>query len=276
MFKFKEKFKGFISGIIVSSIITTSLFTFAGGTLQTIQAGVNQIKLKVNGVESNSSNYLIDGRTYVQLRDACDLLGKELVWDSATSTADIKDKSSTTNNSISTTTQQTNTQSGKLSLLQGYDLVFNINGVTYNIDKKSDSGKWQSLIFTKDGSNNIYFNTNATIAFLGVCFNTYTINNNLILPTIDSFKFEKNIWLQPESENSQMQDTFYNQDKSKSYSVVTPHRTDNRNVVVPIQNYYNWSGGYYIKIQDIINEFGLNATVSINDTQKTVMVSINK
>ena len=82
----------FVLGFAVATATMISFPSFAEGVLKTLQVGENSVKVKVNGVLSTSSNYVIEGRTYLQVRDMCNLLDKDLVWDDATKTLSINDK----------------------------------------------------------------------------------------------------------------------------------------------------------------------------------------
>ena len=91
-----EKLKGIVIGTVITSIITTSLFSFGAGILKTISVAMDSVKVKVNGKELQSHNIIFDGRTYLQLRDISNALDKDIGWDGNTSTVSINDKQNNT------------------------------------------------------------------------------------------------------------------------------------------------------------------------------------
>lgn len=50
----------------------------------------NAYNVKTNGFYLNSNNYLYDSKLYVPLRDLCESLGAEVLWDDATRTVTVK------------------------------------------------------------------------------------------------------------------------------------------------------------------------------------------
>jgi N-acetylmuramoyl-L-alanine amidase len=56
---------------------------------ETIVVRKNYINVKINGRPVSVDNILYDGRTYLKLRDICDLMGKKLEWNEETKTANI-------------------------------------------------------------------------------------------------------------------------------------------------------------------------------------------
>lgn len=91
--------KKFISGIILGSILATSVTAFAANS-KTIQAVYSVKKLIVNGVDTGkgSSAFVSNGATYVPLRTVSDALGNEIAWDSDTKSIYINTKG---NNNVS-------------------------------------------------------------------------------------------------------------------------------------------------------------------------------
>ena len=89
----KERFKGMLIGIVMMSIlfIGTNL-TIAQSINKTITVAFNKINIAVNGTKVNAENISYNGTTYVPLRAISEMLGKEVVWNGNTSTADINDK----------------------------------------------------------------------------------------------------------------------------------------------------------------------------------------
>jgi len=86
--------RGFVKGVLATIVLAAFLFSgitaFADGT-RTIEAGVNAVKIFVNGQQMQADNFVYDGRTYIQLREICELLKKDIVWDEKTLTVYITD-----------------------------------------------------------------------------------------------------------------------------------------------------------------------------------------
>lgn len=102
---FMKRIQGFLCGFLAAIVLLISVPALA----ETIQATFNVINIKINGkLEVKAGEYftLPDGRevpytivysdtTYLPLRETVRLVGKELLFDGATSTADIIDNRKT-------------------------------------------------------------------------------------------------------------------------------------------------------------------------------------
>lgn len=86
-----KKYSRILAAIIIM-ILIVGIITYAGGTKKTIEVLVNSINLTVNGKKVNTDTIVYNGTTYVPLRAAAEMLGKEVGWDQATQTASINDK----------------------------------------------------------------------------------------------------------------------------------------------------------------------------------------
>ncbi len=89
--------KGFVIGVIVTLMAIS--IVFADGVIRTIEVAFNTIKLQVNGVDVDADNILYNGTTYVPIRKVAEMFGKDVKWNSETSTVDINE-----NNQISQST----------------------------------------------------------------------------------------------------------------------------------------------------------------------------
>lgn len=89
----KKEFKGFIIGVILTSMLMGSV-VFADGVRKNIQVLFNDVNITVNGSKVNADNILYEGTTYVPLRAISEMLGKEVGWDASTKTASINDVTS--------------------------------------------------------------------------------------------------------------------------------------------------------------------------------------
>jgi len=82
--------KKFITGIIVGSIISSTLFTFA--EMQSIQAFFNDIKIQINGkiVDTGADKpFIYNGRTYVPTRYIAEGLGATVKWNETSNTVEV-------------------------------------------------------------------------------------------------------------------------------------------------------------------------------------------
>lgn len=86
----KRGFTGFIVGVLVTTMLTG--VAYAGGVTKTIKAVFNSVNIAVNGQKVSADNILYNGTTYVPLRAVSEALGKDVVWDKGTNTANINDK----------------------------------------------------------------------------------------------------------------------------------------------------------------------------------------
>lgn len=66
-----------------------NMVIFADSGLEMISAGLNSIKVTLNGKTIEADNLLYDGRTYVQLHTITDMIGADLTWDGDTRTAGL-------------------------------------------------------------------------------------------------------------------------------------------------------------------------------------------
>jgi len=88
----KGYFKGLVTGLVLALVLGVGVSGFADSILKTVQVAENSISIKVNGNLLNAPNFVYDGRTYVQVKNIADALGKSLGWDADTKTVSINDK----------------------------------------------------------------------------------------------------------------------------------------------------------------------------------------
>lgn len=88
----KKEVKGFITGVLFTSILLFGIPAFADSILQSINVSLNSVKIMLNGQALSVDNLLYNGKTYVQLTGFCDVLEKAAKWDGKTRTVNITDK----------------------------------------------------------------------------------------------------------------------------------------------------------------------------------------
>lgn len=113
----KEKFKGIIIGSIMTSIITTSIFSFAGG-MENISAFFNDIKIKINGKIIDTANdepFIYNGRTYVPARYVAEGLGASVKWNETSNTVEIDSVGNINSTPISNISNKTGSIKGAIT-----------------------------------------------------------------------------------------------------------------------------------------------------------------
>jgi len=92
----KLNLKSFFAGILVMLIISGGSMVF-GETNLAINATFGKVKLIVNGLPANRETLLYNNTTYVPLRDAAEILGMEVGWNSSTNTASLTNTAGSSN-----------------------------------------------------------------------------------------------------------------------------------------------------------------------------------
>lgn len=134
----KKEFKGFIVGIILASILMSSV-VFSEGIRKSIDVVVNSVNLTVNGNKVNADTILYNGTTYVPLRSVAEMLGKEVGWDGNSNTASINDKGFV-NNAVKQPIIQTTSNNVSAPTMFNYN-VNSADGVTLTWMAENLSGK---------------------------------------------------------------------------------------------------------------------------------------
>jgi Tol biopolymer transport system component len=82
--KTKFRLQGMLIGIVVAIVLMGSFSAIAAGVVQTIDVKVNPYTVQVGETTLNTTTYLIDGRTYVAVRDLCNALNQNLTVNEGT------------------------------------------------------------------------------------------------------------------------------------------------------------------------------------------------
>jgi hypothetical protein len=88
--KMKKTIKGFVLGVIITTMLMSTVF--GAQVKKTIDVIFNSVNITLNGEKSDTDNFLYEGTTYVPLRAISEIFGKEVGWDGDTNTASIYDK----------------------------------------------------------------------------------------------------------------------------------------------------------------------------------------
>lgn len=95
----KQFIKGLCVGVIFTILCTGTIFNFSD-EFHKYDIVENGVKIKVDNDVSSISNFIINGRTYIQIRDLCGIFNKDIDWDSENKIVHIKDKMQITPTSI--------------------------------------------------------------------------------------------------------------------------------------------------------------------------------
>ncbi|MDR0405596.1 MAG: peptidylprolyl isomerase [Clostridiales bacterium] len=85
-----KKFIGYIAGV-VTGMLLVSVPIFADGYSKALDALVNYTTVKINGVAVESDNFVVDGKTYVWIRDVAGMFGKQVIWEEKNNTVNLAD-----------------------------------------------------------------------------------------------------------------------------------------------------------------------------------------
>ena len=92
----KKNIKIYIAGLLTGLILTAAPI-FADSYTKAVEALVNFATIQINGVNVESDNFVVDGKTYVWIRDVVNMLDKDIIWNEDTNTANIVEKGSVAN-----------------------------------------------------------------------------------------------------------------------------------------------------------------------------------
>lgn len=173
----KKRLQGFLAGVIVSCMVLASIPAFA----DSFEALFNVVNIKINGVQvaKIGDNYILSngdqvpysisykGTTYLPMRRVAELVGKEVVWDGGTMTANINDKvtPSTTTKTNEEPTPKPIVKSGEAEFIND-TWVVNVNAsdlpcsidatngmsLTINSIKAKSSGIMMNITMTNNSS----------------------------------------------------------------------------------------------------------------------------
>jgi hypothetical protein len=92
MKKYLKELKGFITGMLITSILLFNISVFAENPIKTVSVLLNAVNVKVNEVLMTSNNLMYNNKLYIQVDEVAKLLGKGTTWDNTSKTYSIKDK----------------------------------------------------------------------------------------------------------------------------------------------------------------------------------------
>ncbi|MCX7747946.1 MAG: copper amine oxidase N-terminal domain-containing protein [Clostridia bacterium] len=163
----KERVKGFIAGGIVVGLLSTS--GFAAPVRKNITAVYDKIKIFINGADKTPYQeemkpFIVNGRTFISLRYASEVLGKKVLWNSATKSVFISDTGNTKEDVYFYTQPYIKSDknlvfdSGRKLLYCEYNL--DVWGGT-NVDKVEDGKGYveRKIVYNMDGLSKKVFGT---------------------------------------------------------------------------------------------------------------------
>lgn len=87
-----KEIKGFVIGIIITSLLLCGGIVFAKGQWKSIDVLENDITVIVDGKKLNESNFLYNDTTYLPLRAVAEAVGKPVDYDAARNIAYLGEK----------------------------------------------------------------------------------------------------------------------------------------------------------------------------------------
>lgn len=88
----KKELKGFVLGVVATSILATGVLVFAQGKKQKIEASLNTVNFKVNNNNINVESICYKNENYLSVKDIAEIVGKELSWDANSNSFYVKEK----------------------------------------------------------------------------------------------------------------------------------------------------------------------------------------
>jgi hypothetical protein len=96
----KIKIKYFSIGLLMGCVLMVTTPVLADSIIQKIDVVMNGVNVQVDGQELDSSSILYNGSTYLPLRKVAEAVGKDVVWNQDTMTANIVDTANIETESI--------------------------------------------------------------------------------------------------------------------------------------------------------------------------------
>lgn len=88
----KKELKGFVIGVLVTTMISSFAFAGSAAVKKKIDVLFNSKSVKVNGAMLKSDNIVYDGNTYVSTKALAEALGKDYSEDKKTNSVNISNK----------------------------------------------------------------------------------------------------------------------------------------------------------------------------------------
>ena len=85
----KNTLKGIVIGVVLTLVLTGSFAIFADDIFEQISVLRNPSTITINGADMSGDHFEYLDRTYVPLREVCEKLGMDVVWDGEKGTIDI-------------------------------------------------------------------------------------------------------------------------------------------------------------------------------------------
>lgn len=274
--KFKG-FKGFIVGVIVTSIVASSLFSFA--EMQSIEAFFNDIKIRINGKVIDTGNdkpFIYNGRTYLPARYVAEGLGGTVKWNESSNTVEIDRPVPTPiQEPISVSTIKpipaAIEKKDEITSLMCKSYI-NLDGKLYYYESSYDG----SFI---DSKGKYYMLDETCINLLAISYGDYKMSQ------LDDNPFIGGI-LQTTNRTYEKIDTKY-LSINESYKEIIFNNKDNSKVYPPKGVFSNRKGyengaiiddGHNIRIcvDDLLNYFNIKYKIEVNKPNKSFIISFPK
>jgi len=91
-----DKLRYIAIGAAITLVLSSTVNVFALSGTRTIKAVYNDIKIMLNGerIVTEKEPFIVDGTTYLSVRDVGEALGLDVEWNSKTKTVELSDKAS--------------------------------------------------------------------------------------------------------------------------------------------------------------------------------------
>lgn len=102
--------------LVLSLLLSTAFIVYGDNNI--VEIFLDQVNIQVNGKAENIPNLLYNNKTYVSLRELCNVLGIDIKWEAAT------------NNAKLTALSNSNTKSGLLdTIIYLFSKIFTVSGL---------------------------------------------------------------------------------------------------------------------------------------------------
>ncbi|MBV6717295.1 stalk domain-containing protein [Paenibacillus chitinolyticus] len=271
--------KKLVTGIIIGCALTTTTSVFADSVKEYLLSKVTYPIVVNNKLYSNDQPILnYEGSTYVPLKAVGDMLGANVKWDNdrvlidSVKATDDKPGTTTSGNTGIVTKNFASVQ----KYLPRYTPAVKLNGELYYINKS------RGFTLITDEENNYYadlsFSDSALNEILAIAFNNYEVepvSHPFAKGTIQAKQeyVEKEI-KQDGINNSYYIGKIYNNDKSKTYEIITKDGEE--------KGAFNYKGNVYdlskangvfnlIPVHDLFDYFGIKCSIE-RDTKNNLLI----
>lgn len=195
----KDKLKGFVIGIIVTSILLSGYTAFGAGIKKSISVLMNSVSVSIDNYKVDGDNIIYNGNAYIRADKVANILGKDYKWDTKNNIITINENNKISgallaikigNNVYSTSIRVSKDSKGKYYISSHQNLLDLIN-ISYN-----------NFVIRKRSGLSTYYN--GILDTVSTNFTSVSLKDEKIIPSDDPRK------------QSKTEITIYNYDKTKN------------------------------------------------------------